>query len=46
LDKSTKDQAEKDQLTAERDAARDELALANASAQTPEIDDAEGAQMQ
>ena len=46
LDKSTADQAEKDQLAAERDAARDELALANASAQTPTDGDAEGAQMQ
>lgn len=46
LDKSTADQAEKDQLTAERDAARDELALANASVQIPAEEDAEGAQMQ
>ena len=44
LDKTAGDQAEKDQLTAERDAARDELALANASAQIPAADDTDGAQ--
>lgn len=46
LDKSTADQAEKDQLAAERDAARDELAIVNAGTPTPAEADAEGAQMQ
>jgi len=46
LGKADENQAEKDQLTAERDAARDELAIRNAGVQPPVIDAAEGAQMQ
>lgn len=46
LDKSTADQDEKDQLTAERDAARDELAIVNAGTPKSTDGDAEGAQAQ
>jgi hypothetical protein len=43
LGKAEKDKGEKDQLTAERDAARDELAIVNAGAQTPPGGDGDGA---
>jgi len=45
LGKAEKDQSEKDALMAERDAARDELAIRNAGVQPPVIEGAEGAQI-
>jgi len=46
LDKSTADQAEKDQLTAERDGARDELAIVKAGVPVPTDGDGDGAQIE